>query len=55
MLRQLRKLKNQKGAEMVEIALILGLISVVSIGVVTTIGQNANAQFTTVNGALQAG
>lgn len=39
-------LNNQKGQGMVEYGLILALISVVVIGVLTTMGGNLNSMFT---------
>jgi pilus assembly protein Flp/PilA len=43
---------REDGQAMVEYALILGLVSVVSIAILTTIGTDITAIFTTVEGAL---
>lgn len=49
----LRFLKNQSGATAIEYGLIAGLIAVVIITAVTTLGTNLSALFTKVGGALQ--
>lgn len=46
-------LKNQSGATAIEYGLIAGLIAVVIITAVTTLGTNVSAVFTTVGSALQ--
>jgi pilus assembly protein Flp/PilA len=46
------KAKDQKGATMVEYALMLALIAAVCVGVVTTIGTGANSKFGFVNTSL---
>jgi len=48
------KLRNQKGATMVEYALMVALIAAVCVGVITTIGTGANTKFGVVNTKLNA-
>ncbi len=48
----LKKIKSQKGATMVEYAIMLALIAVVSIGILTTLGGNVKNTFTSVNDKL---
>jgi pilus assembly protein Flp/PilA len=49
----LKKLaKKQQGATMVEYALMLALIAIVSIVMITGVGQNTNKTFSTINSAL---
>ncbi|WP_374547709.1 Flp family type IVb pilin [Rhodoblastus sp.] len=48
-----RFLKDQSGATAIEYGLIAALISVVCITVLTTVGTNLNAKFTSVANALQ--
>jgi pilus assembly protein Flp/PilA len=48
----IRFLRNEKGQGMVEYGLILALIAVVVIGIMTTMGTNLQAMFTTVSGKL---
>ena len=43
---------DQSGATAIEYGLIAGLISVVIIGAVTTVGTKVSNQFTTIAGAL---
>ncbi len=43
---RLRKLKEQKGATAVEYAMMLALIAAVVIGIVTTLGTQVSAGFT---------
>jgi pilus assembly protein Flp/PilA len=45
-------LKNEDGPTAVEYAVMLALIIVVCIGAITTLGQNANATFTSVGQAV---
>ena len=45
-------LRNESGATAIEYGLIAGLISVVIIVAVTTVGENLTATFTSVAGAL---
>jgi len=45
-------LKDEKGATMVEYALMVALIAVVCIVAVTAIGTNANAVFSSISGKL---
>jgi pilus assembly protein Flp/PilA len=45
--------KNESGATAIEYGLIAGLISVVLIGVLTTLGTRLNAKFTSISSALQ--
>lgn len=44
--------RNEKGQGMVEYGLILALIAVVVIGVMTTMGTDLKAMFTSVSGSL---
>ncbi len=44
---------NESGATAIEYGLIAGLISVVIIGAVTTVGTNLSAKFTTIANALK--
>jgi len=44
--------KNQKGASLVEYALLVALIAVVCIAAVTTIGNNANVKFSSIGQSL---
>jgi pilus assembly protein Flp/PilA len=48
-------LKAEDGPTAVEYAVMLALIIVVCIGAITTLGQNANNTFNTVDAALPAG
>jgi pilus assembly protein Flp/PilA len=48
-----RFVKSKKGATAIEYGLIAGLISVVIIGAVTTVGTNLSAKFTAIATALQ--
>jgi pilus assembly protein Flp/PilA len=48
----LRFMKDQSGATAIEYGLIAGLIAVVIITAVTTVGTKLSAQFTTVGNAL---
>ncbi len=43
---------DQSGATAIEYGLIAGLISVVIIGALTTLGTKLNAKFTSIGGAL---
>jgi pilus assembly protein Flp/PilA len=45
-------LVNEDGPTAVEYAVMLALIIVVCIGAITTLGQNANATFTSVGNAI---
>ena len=45
-------LRREDGPTAVEYAVMLALIIVVCIGAITTLGQNANATFTTVGSAI---
>jgi len=45
-------LRNQKGQGMVEYGLILALIAVVVVGIMTTMGTNLSATFTTISGKI---
>ena len=47
------RLADQKGQGLVEYALILGLVVVVSIGILTTMGGDISAKLTTVSNALK--
>ena len=54
MLRLIRKLrKDENGATAIEYGLIAGLISVVIIGIITTVGSDLIAVFTEVSSGLQ--
>jgi pilus assembly protein Flp/PilA len=44
--------KNDEGAALVEYGLLVGLIAVVCVGAVTTLGTNVLAYFTAINAAL---
>ena len=44
--------RNEDGPTAVEYAVMLALIIVVCIGAITTLGSNANATFTSVDGVL---
>jgi pilus assembly protein Flp/PilA len=48
------RLRSEEGQAMVEYALILGLVSVVSILALTAIGTNVNALFGVIRDALAA-
>lgn len=48
----LNALRNEKGQGMVEYGLILGLVTIVVIGSLTTIGQNIATYFSTIATAL---
>ena len=48
-------LKNEDGPTAVEYAVMLALIIVVCIAAISTLGSNANATFTTVGNAVNAG
>ena len=47
--------KDEEGATMVEYALLLALIAVVSILVITALGTNVGTQYKTTNTAVQGG
>jgi pilus assembly protein Flp/PilA len=47
-----RFLKNDEGAALVEYGILVGLIAVVCIGAVTTLGTTISGVFTTINGDL---
>lgn len=46
--------KKQLGATMVEYALMLALIAIVSIIMITGVGQETNTTFSTINSALSS-
>ncbi len=46
------RIKNKKGQGMVEYALIIGLIAVVVIGILTTMGTDILQKFTDITNAL---
>lgn len=50
-----RSPNSEQGATMVEYAIMLALIAVVSLGVITTLGQNVSTTFNTVNTSLTSG
>jgi pilus assembly protein Flp/PilA len=43
---------DEKGASLVEYALLLALIAVVCIGAITILGQNANTKFSSIGSAV---
>ena len=45
-------LKEQKGATMVEYALMVALIAVVALGAVTSLGANVSTEFTKIAAAI---
>jgi len=45
---------NEEGATMIEYGLIVGLVSVVTIAILTTLGGTLTALYTAVNAALAA-
>jgi pilus assembly protein Flp/PilA len=45
-------LRNEEGATMVEYGVMVALIAAVCIAVITTLGQNVNNAFSTVNASL---
>ena len=47
-----RLVADDSGAEMVEYALVLGLVAIAAIGAVTAVGTNANAIWTSISGTL---
>jgi pilus assembly protein Flp/PilA len=47
-----RFVKNDEGAALVEYGLLVGLIAVVAVGAVTTLGATIAGYFTTINAAL---
>ncbi|MFZ2170739.1 MAG: Flp family type IVb pilin [Methylococcaceae bacterium] len=44
--------KNEEGATMVEYAIMVALIAIISIAVITGLGQEVNQTFSVVNSAL---
>lgn len=46
--------RDEDGAAMVEYAILLGLIAIVSIGIITTLGQSVSKVFNTVNTSVSA-
>jgi len=47
-----KNIKDERGASLVEYALLLALIAVVCIGAITLIGSNANTKLSTVGSKL---
>ncbi len=47
-------IKNDRGASLVEYALLVALIAVVCIDAVTTLGKNASSKFQTVGSSIGA-
>lgn len=47
-----RFMKSEEGAALVEYGLLVGLIAVVSVGAVGTLGVTISGYFTNINGAL---
>jgi|LakMenEpi03Aug12_release.lakeMendotaPanAssembly.Ray.scaffolds.fasta_scaffold3073352_1 pilus assembly protein Flp/PilA len=45
-------LKNQKGASMIEYALLVALIAIIAIAAVRTLGQGISQQFSTIDGQI---
>ncbi len=46
-------LKDESGATMVEYGLMVALIAVACVGIVATLGQNLNGQFTSASDSLK--
>ena len=46
--------RDENGAAMVEYAILLGLIAIVSIGIITTLGTNVSAVFNQINTSISA-
>lgn len=46
---EIKMTKNQRGATMVEYAIMVALIAIVAIAVISGLGQNVNNTFNTVN------
>ncbi|WP_340122060.1 Flp family type IVb pilin [Methylobacter svalbardensis] len=44
--------KKEKGATMVEYAIMLAMLTIVSLAVITSLGQSVSATFSTVNSTL---
>ena len=44
--------KKEKGATMIEYAIMVALIAVVSIGIITTLGKTVSTTFSTVNASM---
>lgn len=53
-MKMLNKLKNVKGAALVEYGILVGLIAVLAISAVLTLGQEVEATFTAVESTLGA-
>ena len=53
MVKFLKLIKNDKGATAIEYGLIAALISVVIIGVLSTLGTNLNTKFTKISDQLK--
>ena len=51
---QLRLHRDDKGASLVEYALLVALIAVVCIAAVTTLGKSASSKFSTVGASIRA-
>ncbi len=47
------QVKNDRGASLVEYALLVALIAVVCIAAVTTLGRNASSKFTSVGSSIK--
>jgi pilus assembly protein Flp/PilA len=47
-------IKSQRGASLVEYALLVALIAVVCIAAVTTLGKSASSKFSTVGASIDA-
>jgi pilus assembly protein Flp/PilA len=47
------RIKDERGASLVEYALLLALIAVICIGAITLIGGNANTKLSTVGNSLK--
>jgi pilus assembly protein Flp/PilA len=46
--------KSERGASLVEYALLVALIAIVCIAAVTTLGRNANSKFTAIGSSIGA-
>ena len=44
--------RDEEGAAMVEYAILLGLIAIVSIGIITTLGTNVSGVFNQINNSM---
>ena len=49
-----RFVREEQGQDLIEYALLAGLISIISIGAITTLGQTINTRWGTINAAFPA-